>query len=61
MASKRKQEQTSQGLTIPRYYTREGVSPFDEFNYERRSSVIITPSGETVFELNDIEVPEHWS
>ncbi len=64
MASTGKQQQKQdkkQGLNIPRYYTQEGVSPYDEFNFEFRSSIIRNPSGETVFEMNNVEVPKHWS
>ena len=55
------QQGTEKGLHIPRYYTREGTSPFDEFTYELRSSIIRNPTGETVFEMNNVEVPGHWS
>jgi len=49
------------GLKVQRYFTKEGVSPFEMFNYEKRSSVIRNPDGSTVFEMNDVEVPETWS
>lgn len=58
---KSKGKQQNKGLTISRYYTREGISPFEEFTFELRSSIIRNPSGETVFEFNNVEVPEHWS
>ncbi|MDP3990611.1 MAG: adenosylcobalamin-dependent ribonucleoside-diphosphate reductase [archaeon] len=31
------------------------------FNYERRTSIIKNPDGSTVFEMNDVEVPDFWS
>ena len=49
------------GLQIPRYFTKEGVTPFDMFTYEKRSSVIKDPDGSTVFEMHDIEVPHFWT
>ncbi|MFH1292001.1 MAG: vitamin B12-dependent ribonucleotide reductase [bacterium] len=49
------------GLRFDRYFTKEGVSPFDMFDYELRASLIREPSGETVFEMNDVEVPKTWS
>jgi ribonucleoside-diphosphate reductase alpha chain len=58
MASKKKQEQ---GLKFSRRFTKEGVSPFDLFEYDYRTSVIRNPSGEVVFEMNNVEVPNHWS
>ncbi|MFY7840920.1 MAG: vitamin B12-dependent ribonucleotide reductase, partial [Lacibacter sp.] len=58
MASKKK---TEQGLQFSRRFTKEGVSPFDLFEYDYRTSVIRNPSGEVVFEMNNVEVPKHWS
>ena len=49
------------GLSFQRHYTREGVSPFDMFEYDYRTSVIRNPSGEKVFEMTNVEVPKHWS
>src|ERR687893_689210 len=59
MASAKKN--SSQGLKFPRKYTREDVSVFDQFQYDYRSSVIRNPSGEVVFEMNNVEVPKQWS
>ncbi len=49
------------GLRIPRVYTEEGKSPYDYFEYELRKSVIRNPDGSVVFEMNNVEVPKHWS
>jgi len=49
------------GLKVDRYFTKEGVKVFDLFKYEKRSSVIRNPSGDAVFEMNDVEVPAAWS
>ena len=49
------------GLKFSRYFTEEGKSPYDLFTYEKRSSVIRNPEGDTVFELNNVEVPNFWS
>lgn len=51
----------SKGLQFNRRFTREGVSVFDLFEYDYRTSVIRNPSGEVVFEMNNVEVPKHWS
>ena len=58
MASKKKQDQ---GLKFSRRFTKEGVTPFDLFEYDYRTSVIRNPSGEVVFEMNNVEVPKGWS
>ncbi len=49
------------GLTFGRHYTREGVTPYDMFEYDYRASVIRNPNGEKVFEMTNVEVPKHWS
>lgn len=52
---------TSKGLSVGRYYTQSGVSPFDMFEYDLRSSVIRNPKGDAVFEMHNVEVPKSWS
>src|SRR6059058_899421 len=54
-------ESTTQGLKFQRKYTREDIGVFDQFEYDYRTSVIRNPSGEVVFEMNNVEVPKQWS
>ncbi|HWZ03587.1 MAG TPA: hypothetical protein VNX40_08220, partial [Mucilaginibacter sp.] len=49
------------GLKVNRHFTRDSINVFDQFKYEMRSSVIRNPSGDAVFEMNDVEVPASWS
>jgi len=49
------------GLTIKRYFSKEGVSPFEMFTYDKRNSIIKNPDGSTVFEMHDVEVPLFWT
>ena len=49
------------GLQVKRYFTKEGVSPFEMCKYEKRSSTIRNPDGSVVFNMNDIEVPSFWT
>ena len=51
----------SKGLQFSRRYTKDGVSPYDMFEYDYRDSVIKNPNGEKVFEMNNVEVPKQWS
>jgi ribonucleoside-diphosphate reductase alpha chain len=51
----------SGGLQFRRRYTRDGVNVFDMFGYDYRTSIIRNPSGEVVFEMNNVEVPKQWS
>ena len=52
---------TTKGLSFARKYTRDDVSVFEQFEYDYRTSVIRNPSGEVVFEMNNVEVPKGWS
>ena len=49
------------GLEFERYFTRDGVDPFDEIDWELRSAVIANERGEVVFEQRDVEFPKFWS
>ncbi len=49
------------GLQFVRRFTQEGTCVFDQFTYDYRTSVIRNPTGEVVFEMNNVEVPKHWS
>ena len=48
-------------MKIERRFTQPGTSPFEMFEYTRRSSVLRNPDGSVVFEMDNIEVPKHWS
>ena len=52
---------TKKGLQFSRRFTKDGVSPFDLFEYDYRDSVIKNPNGEKVFEMTNVEVPKQWS
>jgi ribonucleoside-diphosphate reductase alpha chain len=52
---------TAQGLQFRRQFTKEGVSPYDMFEYDYRTSIIKNPSGEVVFQMDNVEVPKQWS
>ncbi|MDR3752227.1 MAG: vitamin B12-dependent ribonucleotide reductase [Terracidiphilus sp.] len=52
---------TQQGLTFTRRFSTEGVSPYDELQWERRTAAITDTKGNTIFEQKDVEVPADWS
>jgi ribonucleoside-diphosphate reductase alpha chain len=54
-------DRTVTGLEFPRYFTRPGVDPFDEVDWELRSAVIGNEKGQVVFEQRDVEIPRFWS
>ncbi|HMH23312.1 MAG TPA: vitamin B12-dependent ribonucleotide reductase [Puia sp.] len=54
-------KQLLKGLPFTRRFTKADTSVFDQFEYDFRTSVIRNPSGEVVFEMNNVEVPRQWS
>jgi ribonucleoside-diphosphate reductase alpha chain len=56
-----KKKTTNTGLQFTRQFTKEGINPFEMFEYDYRTSIIKNPSGDVVFELKDVEVPKQWS
>jgi ribonucleoside-diphosphate reductase alpha chain len=49
------------GLAFRRFFTKPGVSPYDEVEWERRLAQITDAQGNTIFEQKDVEVPKDWS
>jgi len=49
------------GIMFKRFFTKEGVDPFDEINWEKRNATISNEKGETIFEQKDVEFPAFWS
>ena len=54
-------DDTAPGLEFARYFSRPGIDPFDEFEWEIREAVIGNEKGESVFEQRDVEIPQFWS
>jgi ribonucleoside-diphosphate reductase alpha chain len=48
-------------MKVTRRFTKAGASPYADIPFAKRSSVIRNPDGSTVFEMNDIDIPAHWS
>src|SRR5438552_157234 len=48
------------GLRFQRTFTRPGIHPYDEIQWELRDSVIPGEGG-NVFEQKNVEVPSFWS
>ena len=53
--------QTKGGLTFTRRFSTEGVSPYDEVQWEKRTASITDSKGNSIFEQKDVEVPIDWS
>ena len=49
------------GLTVERFFTRQGVDPFETVEWERRDAVISGADGKIFFEQRGVEFPRTWS
>jgi ribonucleoside-diphosphate reductase alpha chain len=52
---------TQRGLIFSRRFSKEGVSSYDDVQWERRTASITDTKGNTIFEQKDVEVPVDWS
>ncbi|WP_040284509.1 vitamin B12-dependent ribonucleotide reductase [Tessaracoccus massiliensis] len=62
-ATRRKSADSApKGLVIERIFTKKGVHPYDEVEWDRRDVVQTNwKTGETVFEQHGVEFPSSWS
>src|SRR5713101_3470041 len=51
----------SHGLAVSRFFTKPGIHPFDEIEWESRTASIQNEKGQNVFEQRNVEVPKDWS
>jgi ribonucleoside-diphosphate reductase alpha chain len=51
----------SPGLAFRRLFTKPGVSPYDEVEWDLRLAQITDAQGTVIFEQKDVEVPKDWS
>ncbi|HEY5946931.1 MAG TPA: vitamin B12-dependent ribonucleotide reductase [Kofleriaceae bacterium] len=49
------------GLTFERFFTRQGVDPFETVEWEKRDAVISGADGKVFFEQRGVEFPKPWS
>ncbi|HEU5116471.1 MAG TPA: vitamin B12-dependent ribonucleotide reductase, partial [Isosphaeraceae bacterium] len=49
------------GMTVPRVFSTEGISPFDQVAWDRRTAAIKDERGRVIFEQTDCEIPQSWS
>ena len=49
------------GLVIERHFCPEGVDPFTQVTWKKRSATIKGENDEVIFRQDDVEVPEQWS
>jgi ribonucleoside-diphosphate reductase alpha chain len=51
----------AKGLKVERFYTKPGVHPFEEVEWQLREASFTDEKGETIFEQKEVEIPKSWS
>jgi ribonucleoside-diphosphate reductase alpha chain len=54
-------KKTAPGLSFRRFFTKPGVSPYEELEWDLRLAQITDAQGNVIFEQKDVEVPKDWS
>ena len=54
-------KKTGTGLSFRRFFTKPGVSPYDELEWELRTAAITDAHGNVIFEQKNVEIPKDWS
>ncbi len=49
------------GMVVPRVFSTEGVSPYDQVDWDLRTAEIKDERGRVIFQQNDCEIPRSWS
>jgi len=56
-----KENVTKRGISMRRLFTKPGIPPFDEVEWEMRTASIQNEKGQAIFEQRNVEVPADWS
>jgi ribonucleoside-diphosphate reductase alpha chain len=49
------------GMSFPHVFSKPGVHPFDEIEWDKRTAEITDDSGKAIFKQENVEVPKSWS
>jgi ribonucleoside-diphosphate reductase alpha chain len=49
------------GLTFEPVFSKRGIHPYDEIEWEKRTAEITDDSGKAIFKQENVEVPKSWS
>ncbi|MEK7619893.1 MAG: LAGLIDADG family homing endonuclease, partial [Patescibacteria group bacterium] len=61
LAEESRDEVYGQGITVPRYFTKPDVHPYELIEWETRDASITDSKGKVVFEQKGVEVPKTWT
>ncbi len=57
----KKNQERRGGIVLNRFFTRPGIDPTSQIDWELRSALIAGEDGRVVFEQHEVEVPRAWS
>jgi ribonucleoside-diphosphate reductase alpha chain len=60
-AAQAQPKKKASGLSFRRFFTKPGVSPYDEVEWDLRTAQITDAQGNVIFEQKNVEVPKDWS
>ena len=52
---------SKKGISVRRLFTKPGIHPFDDIEWESRTAALQNEKGQTIFEQRNVEVPKDWS
>ena len=52
---------SKRGIAVKRLFTKPGMHPFDEVQWELRTASIQNDKGQVIFEQRNVEVPKDWT
>ena len=51
----------TKGMSVPRVFSKPGVSPYDQVEWDLRTAAIKDERGKVIFEQTNCEIPKAWS
>ena len=59
--ARRAADKRKTGLAVARVFSKPGIKPFDQLEWEQRVAEITDDSGKVIFRQDNVEVPKNWS
>jgi len=60
-ATSTEESASRRGISLQRLFTKPGIHPFDDLEWELRTASIQNEKGQVIFEQRNVEVPSGWS
>src|SRR5574337_1157438 len=52
---------SKRGISVKRLFSKTGIHPLEEIEWELRTAAIQNEKGQVIFEQRNVEVPKDWS